>query len=1129
MPRKKRTKQAPKVAETPNLYLRSANVLYDLGEPARIAHFHPTSKGISLVRNLFAPVAGRTFLVVAPYGSGKSLAATYLLHLVENRRDSHSVLKTIQPRLRTVDPALSRQVQGRMRSKRHGLSVALHGHQEDLPKALHDALLQSMARLRLGRQARPIKDTPCDSMHAFLGVLDKVQASAPEWGIDRVTIVWDEFGRHLEQLVAEGETRQLGEVQLLAEYMARVEGQSWTLGLLLHQSLLQYAAHASETARKEWAKIEGRFSSIQFVDDSQELYELLAHVLNARRELEPARVKDAKRWAEQASKLGLFRNHAKGRLAELVRRAYPLEPATLYLLPRVAGRIAQHERTIFSFLAQVDLSEPVGPDALYDFFASTMREDASPGGSRRQWLETESALSKVAGDRWTEKALKTACLFGLGISGERTRTSKDLLQFAVAGFIDEAEAGRAIDNLIERNLLLYRRHNADVSVWHGTDLDIRSRIEEEKERHRGNFAVEEFINKEQPPPIWRPVEYNDDYAIRRYFDSVLMTIRSTDDAERLAQDVLAVGRQQDGKVIYLMPDGDKAARTAQQVAKLSKDHPRVFLAITGISAGLQEVALEVYSLLRLQHDPNLAEVDPLAGSEIAQLVDDARSHLDRLLERILYPGRGETSWYYLGRKKQIRTPNELRVFLSKVMREVYPKTPRINNELIVRRKPSQVVVNARKKLVLGILERHGMPALGLEGHTPDVSMFYTVLVRTGIYRIESNVERYASPEEMQDEGIREAWAAVRDFFAIPTEGPRSFAELFKRLDDPPLGVRRGLHPIFVAAGLKAFGHAISITKDGAYLEDILPSEIEEICREPDCHHVRVFSLGKSNREYLRKLIKLFGNKRTNTTTDNDLIRASYDVVVDWFNSLPPGVTATRQLSERASVVLRVIQTVQDPGALFFERLPQAVGECSGSTACVREIAQAKEELEGVVESYREAARWAIRDVIGARTQRVNGSLRELIQEWAELFPTAIAREMGDQSLQGLVSRSRIEYSSDEELLDSFAHLLVGRSIGRWDDSAARSFTQNLQQSVNRVEQRALEAARTTNLDNADRDQLATMLANHMAHLYVRLKELVGDTAARTYLEKDIVLDRSNGGADTSQSPANSKGRATLGN
>src|SRR5438094_6796958 len=90
------------------LFLRSLNLCFDANEPARIAHFYPTTKSVIFLRSLLGEGRDRALLVVAPYGSGKTLAATYLLHLIENRPDSSGVLETIERKLMQISPELGR-------------------------------------------------------------------------------------------------------------------------------------------------------------------------------------------------------------------------------------------------------------------------------------------------------------------------------------------------------------------------------------------------------------------------------------------------------------------------------------------------------------------------------------------------------------------------------------------------------------------------------------------------------------------------------------------------------------------------------------------------------------------------------------------------------------------------------------------------------------------------------------------------------------------------------------------------------------------------------------------------------------------------------------------------------------
>ena len=249
---------------------------------------------------------------------------------------------------------------------------------------------------------------------------------------------------------------------------------------------------------------------------------------------------------------------------------------------------------------------------------------------------------------------------------------------------------------------------------------------------------------------------------------------------------------------------------------------------------IREAALEVWCLLRMQTDSELVGADPLVGPELQQMTDDAQGHLQKLLDRLVRPGSDGPRWFHKGKPmRRADSPRGLRTALSNIMEEVFGHCPRINNEMIVRHRPSAVVVNARKKLMLGILERSGMEGLGIEGNSPDSSMFRCVLLHTGLYRQDKGRWRFAAPEEIEDPGLKLVWEKVQAFLTEPGAKPKDPRKFLHNLMEPPYGVREGLLPILLATGLKAFPSALSLTKDGAYVADILPSVIESLCREPD--------------------------------------------------------------------------------------------------------------------------------------------------------------------------------------------------------------------------------------------------------------------------------------------------------
>jgi len=352
--------------------------------------------------------------------------------------------------------------------------------------------------------------------------------------------------------------------------------------------------------------------------------------------------------------------------------------------------VAQNDVVPFScFLFETSFDTVVSPSALYDYFAAQMRSDITVGGTHRRWLETESAITKIADNSQAIAALKTTCLLGLGLAGERARTGKALLHFALKEFDPESDFTETLDELLQRKLLLYRKHNDEVSVWHGTDLDLRGRLEDEKNRHRTTFDLVEFLTKETKPPIWRPQEYNDDFGIRRFlvgeFHSVKSIITEADHdlfnvelpAEWLANDC-------DGKVLYLVPENPEELNQAESIAAKVQNN-RIMISLPKEYLPLFDTALDVYCLGTMHQDPELTGSDPIATSELEHMVDDARSHLQKILDRMLIPSAVGPRWFYSGKELTMQNSTVLRKELSNIMMEIYHRTPRILNELIVRK------------------------------------------------------------------------------------------------------------------------------------------------------------------------------------------------------------------------------------------------------------------------------------------------------------------------------------------------------------------------------------------------------------------------------------------------------------
>lgn len=1080
--------------------LRSINVAFDASHPERVAHFRPTSKSVPVLRALLGQLPHRAFLITAPYGSGKSLIGAYALQVLENNQASRAPLRPVMERLKALSLPLAEFIHDRMKRRTaRGLVLAIQGAQPNLSIALADAANASLKRARRGKGAgRPrVVRAHVDAVKTLQAVLETAAAGS----FDSVLLVWDEFGRHLEELLSTGRAAELGQLQTIAELASRSNQLPLTVALLTHRGFGQYALGAPQAIRSEWVKVEGRFEAIQYVDDSKEMYRLVAETIADRRSVTPtpAQCRWLRELARGTKAQGLFKELSGVTAQELLESAYPVHPVALHVLPRIAARISQNERTIFSFIAEQNLGRPIGLGQVYDYFADSMRADTGAGGAHRQYLETEAAIRRASSHDEVE-ALKSACLLGLGLAGERGHVSRDLLCTAILRFDSASSPEKTVQSLIDSKLLLFRQHGNDVSVWHGADIDLRGVLEAAKERHRAGFRVLDFLRKELPAPTWRPVAFNDDFHIKRYFAGRYLTpaqfhtLCEPDSGTDPGVDGA------DGLILFVLAESPSDHEGVRALAGRANLAPGIVVATPAREVSVAEAALEVACLEQMLRDPELIAKDPLVEVELRHLLDDTRGYLRRAVDLLVTPQKGGPIFWYQGDAVQLESAAELRSFLSQVIGQIYSATPRINNELINRRRVSAPVANARKKLEMAILERTGIPGLGIQGNFPDASIFRTVLINTGLYREDGNgTWRFAEPAEISDPGLQAVWRKFEEFFQEPSGNlGRPFRPLFADLQAAPIGLRAGLLPVFLACAFRAFPAAVSLRRQGAYVEDILPTVVEDICRNPELYSLEVLSLSLLQQQIIAAVQSAFGGFDPAVTRQADLIRTSFDCLRSWLTSLPPVALATSRLSPVALEFRAALQSQVDPLQFLFSELPRVLSE-RADVGFKRGLADVKDELESVHEWTQEQAAEILRKTLGVGLDRREISLAETCLKWAKCFSIAELQHAGSVQAVSFINRIEQRYDADDLLLDSLAAQLVGQPTNRWDDGSLQRFDRALAEAVRAVEDEAVRLAVNGTSTPMIVNNLSRLIEARIRDLYEHLGALTGERRARESL------------------------------
>ena len=133
--------------------------------------------------------------------------------------------------------------------------------------------------------------------------------------------------------------------------------------------------------------------------------------------------KTFKDYLSETNTLNIFPDYNNKELEKhVVKGCYPLHPLSTYLLPELSQKVAQNERTIFTFLSTKEsntlgefLEEKPQNDfplirlpRIYNYFEKLMQQEIEFTQVHQAWANSQRALQKIrANDDYKEQFIKT--------------------------------------------------------------------------------------------------------------------------------------------------------------------------------------------------------------------------------------------------------------------------------------------------------------------------------------------------------------------------------------------------------------------------------------------------------------------------------------------------------------------------------------------------------------------------------------------------------------------------------------------------------------------------------------------------------------------------------------------------
>ena len=890
-----------------------------------------------IVDGLVGLTPERAWTLTGPYGTGKSTFALFLARLLSDPDHGESIAWRL---LRQVDSSLAESLLGQLRGRRL-LPVLLTARRVQLSTCLSDAIRSAADALAelAPNTTMPIRgdlrgDDSQDEADGrrVIDRLDALSDGARAVGFDGLILIVDELGKILEFVARNPEQGDIFLLQELAEYANRSEVPLLFLGVL-HQAFEQYTQHLDIGMRREWAKVQGRFADIAFLEPPEQLMRLVAEAASGASESPLSMAANTESVIATATTpdFGLVpRGIGMEEFTELAWRARPLHPALLIALPYLFRRFAQNERSLFTYLLS---QEPFGlqdhlrrcgadwvrlPD-LFDYVMANMAAGMHRQTIHQRWLEVVDSLEETPDLSHLQiDIIKTVGVLGVLVDGSHLRPSAALISFALRDRPDSGDVLEALGALSERSLLVYRRFNDSYRVWEGSDVDVEARIDEGRRKTAGQFALASALQRYLH---YRPLvaqRHSYEQGALRYFDVAYLD-------QPPAVENIPTRTGADGVIACCLPATSAAVDTFRQWAESGEPSGRanMLVAVPTQISFLHEATAELVALHWVRNNTPSLRDDRVARRELDQRLAEVEGSISQVIDRLLDPrpapaGSG-CAWYARGQRAPVRSMRTVSELLSATMDVLYPSSPQIWNELINRRTLSSAAAAARRTLVECMLTDGDQERLGIEGFRPERAMYESVLRGTGLHCEGSSGWRFCAPSESGDpKRLDPVWSEIARLVFAAVDEPLSVQELFDHLSAPPYGVMTGVLPVLLCTFLQVHRNEVSLYRERTFLPEPGIADFEILMRRPELFAIGGVRVVGERQAVVDRLARGLGVEPSLLPVVRALLRM--------MTSLPDHTRRTRRLPVEAIQLREAFDKARSPERLLFQDLPVAVGE-----------------------------------------------------------------------------------------------------------------------------------------------------------------------------------------------------------
>ena len=1114
----------PKTMITTNQNFHSSiNIAFDLPDDEKVRAFIPTASACRLIEDLFMSVApnatSRAKMFVGAYGRGKSHIVLMTLALLS--RKNPKLFNNFFSCTKALLPEFTTYAKEYVSDSRKLLPVVITGNTADLSQAFLQALLSALKTANLAdlmpqtnlqgaittiemwrsdypktyKKFENLVDNSAEDFiaalksfdmaaykefieaypsltsggifNSFAGlnvvdVYEKTIAGLCEHGYNGLYVVYDEFSKYLETNITEATINDVKLLQDFAEKCSRSGDKQMHLLLICHKDIANYIDGKLPKDRVDgWRGVSGRFEHIEIRNGFAQSYELI----------ESSIVKDKKEWALFSAKNKsalhqLEKNAVASKLIDperakmVIEGCYPLHPATTFLLPRISEKVAQNERTLFTYLtsaekdsfskvyASLDTSRLafVTPDGLFDYFEPLFRKEAYTSDIHSLYELTARILSRFDGSTLEAKIIKSLMLIYAVAQFECLAPTKEQVAFAFSATAHSPQdVDSAINRLIKEEAVVYlRKSNGYLKLKETSGVDIESEIKRDIERNRGRYSASGILNEVVSSKAIYPSRHNDENEIVRYFQCSFI------DSNRywsIQKDGMCKEDGIDGNIFAILPhDNEDLSEIEKSILDTSKKNTENVFILPRKLWLIEDVIFQYKAAQSLRDS---ASDDSLLADEYDVLLEDYSEVLSTYNATYFQPEQKMARYFQDGKERKVSRKAQLSALLSHICDTAYPNTPRINNEAINKNELSPAAIHSRTKILVGLCSQMLDVNLGLQGNGQECSIMRSVYAVTGIIEnIDVSPKVNLAPEY---DHIAYVLETIRSFI-YTSDTNKTLQDLYSELTGSAkgIGLKRGLVVLLLAVVLREDWNNLLLKKSGDE-QRLTAGVLNDIDYCPGRYYIQPIEWTTEKAEFVRGITELFADFLPDNYSDGDFTQA-VDAITRWYLALPrfsktatqvcTDIFNTRNFSSLSPAYIGLLKALKQPNinprGFLFDELPQLFEKKQATKTLLDKVKEAKILFDNYVSTTSKTIADDLRNFFDPKAHP-DASLVSIITDWSENLDESFNEHVFSGQTNRILGALK-SFTSDEDMsLKRLYKAATALRIEDWDERTLQTF------------------------------------------------------------------------------------------